>query len=466
MQRRLVKYLNASLLALCLLFSLSAAFLWLCRPNEIPEAEPRVIQSALPKSAFSLPAEAYSNIGEPILSLQYHPPTFRLPDLKNILVYYGKNGRPDAISAQSLLHLSLFGGKESRSIAPGEKLYLVYNRKREGAGPKYTFSPQNEETSLWLEINPLHQEAQITVHMLDAKGKEVMEPEQVRTFSLPEKEFSRNMTQNWEIGKWRVDATLLARQRARWFGPDRFLEEHGGEEYQEAIGRQRIDFGEGDELYSVFVKLNDCLIYDKDRWRLVGPNDHDTLKHPLLVVKKIDERLMQLDLWDVQGKGKIGLNLLKSSENFVQQNFDQIFKFLGARTRSQFVFEIDNERVLLRPKDWLLLTDEGWKKLSTVQEIDDYVSRKLVGTLFVFDEVFRKEDKQALRGTVYNQNRTESYPVELAMQLIQLPQEKDKNKILPGAAQPKGLEAVGKAAHKTRPPQIEPPSYSNDDDIE
>lgn len=456
MHRIVIKYLNAALLGLCLLFALAAAFLWLCRPNEIPEAVPAVSQTSLPKRAFIQPQEAYSKVGDPVLSLQFQAPKLRIPDLKNTLIYHGKNGRPDSGGGKSLLHFSLLGGKETRSIAIGERLYLMFNR---GGGAKYAFSPRNEETPLWVEVLPMNQEAEITVTMLDEKGECLKEPDHCRRFNLPEKEIARTMAQNWEIGKWRVDATLLARQRARWYGPDRFLEEHGGEEFQEAMGRQRIDFGEGEEHYSIFVKLNDCLVYDQDKWRVV--NGENTLDKPLLVVKRIDERLMQLDLWDVQGRGRVALNLLKTSENFVEQNYEQVFKFIGARTRSQFVFEIDNQRMLLRPKDWLLLTDSGWKKLATIEEIDNYVNRKLTGTLFVFDEIAKKEERQTLKGTIYNENRTASQTIELAMQSSSLKKEpaleKNIDKILPNDRDDPDLETMGRRPNK---PNIDPPSYA------
>jgi hypothetical protein len=133
-------------------------------------------------------------------------------------------------------------------------------------------------------------------------------------------------------------------------------------------------------------------------------------------VKKIDERIMNLELWDVEGNGKIVLNLLKSTESWIPQNLQQNFKFVGARTRSQFVFEVDKERVLLSPHDWLVLTETGWKKLVTPEEIDDYVDRKIVGPLFVFDKIERKDDRQMILGTLFNASRTEMAPIELSIQ--------------------------------------------------
>ena len=75
------------------------------------------------------------------------------------------------------------------------------------------------------------------------------EPKEHAEFTLPEKEFARlSSLATWELGKWRVDGTLLARQKSRWYGVDKFIERHGGDEYKDKKGKQRIDFGEGEEL--------------------------------------------------------------------------------------------------------------------------------------------------------------------------------------------------------------------------
>jgi hypothetical protein len=302
------------------------------------------------------------------------------------------------------------------STPPGDKLYLIYDRK--STSGRYGFSPQNEKTSLWIEGTPIDNEVQIQVILENDKGEKIIEPEAFAQFRLPEKEFIRYAGTSWEIGSFRVDGTLLARQKARWCGVDRFLEQHGGEDYQQNIGKQRIDFGENDDLYSVFVKAGDCLIWDQNHWKVVPPGE-ESLGYPLLIVKKIDERLLTFELWDIEGKGKILLNLLKSTEPWTvqtAQSLQHVFKFVGARTRTQCVFEINRQRVILRPSDWLLLTPKGWKKLSTEEDIDNYVKRKLSGTLFVFEGISRKDERQIMLGTLYSPSRNDCQAIELALQ--------------------------------------------------
>lgn len=394
---------------------LAAFSFYMLRPSTIEQSSFDVQKTQLPKSVFLLNKTAYASIGNPLLELNFVSPSMRLPDLRNQLLFYGKNGRPDATADKQLLHFAMAGSKTTLSIRSGEKLYLVYDKKQTGA--KYAFSPENAETSLWIEADSQGNEAVVKVGMKNEKGETVTEPQNNAQFTLAEKEYARFSGGVWEIGKTRVDGTLLARQRARWFGPDLFLARHGGDEYKVVQEKQGIEFGEPDNTYSLYVCLNDCLIWKDERWVLVTPGQ-ETLGYPLLIVKKIDDRVMGLELWDPEGRGKMPLNLLKANDPFVGQNVQNDFKFVGARTRSQFIFEVNDSRLTLKPHDWLLLTDDGWKKLDTVQTIDDYVTRKIHGVLFVFDEVVRKDERQVLTGTVFNASRSQMETVEIPMQSV------------------------------------------------
>ncbi len=410
----------------------------LSRPSEIPVIAVKAQQKTLPKGAFVFSKKAYDAIAEDLLYLKFSPPTMQLPNLRTLLIYFGPNGRPDASKDAVSLHFGIGDAKSQASIAPDEPLYLLYDRQQNP--PRYVFSPNNTPTSLWIYAQPKGNDATIHVMMKNENGEKVQEPADNAEFSLQQKEFHRyagGSGNNWELGKWRVDGTLLSRQHARWYGPDRFLEKHGGEEYNQFVNKQRIDFGEGDEVYSIYVGPDDALVWDQDHWKIAKAGK-ETQGHPLMQLKKIDERLLSFVLWDADGKNRLNLNLLKSNEQWIPKNLQQDFKFLAARTRSQYVFEINKERMLLQPKDWLLLTDNGWKKLSTEQDIDDYVDRKVTGPLFVFDGIVKKDDKQMLVGTLFNASRTEMQPIELDlsqnnMTIIAVPKDKPNTPQTPHA---------------------------------
>lgn len=413
MAKKWVAWINLIAAAIGILLILAAVWLVIIRPSNYPDKDLPLRKTEVPKSSFAHPKKDYDAVGAPALTLRFAPLSLQLPDLRKYLVYYGKNGRPDAKNEKELLHFAFTGNKIPSSLIPGQRAYILFDKKQ--TPNQYIFSPENKETFMWIEPGIVNNQAQVKVGMKDEIGRMISEPAAYALFTLPEKEFVRFGGTTWELGKWRVDGTLLARQRARWYGIDKFIEKHGGKEYQNYENKQRIDFGEGDDAYSVYVGLNDSMIWKNDHWNVVTP-DESTTAYPLMSVKKIDERLMNLELWDVEGKGKIVLNLLKSNENWTPQNIQQNFKYVGARTRSQFVFEINKERVLLSPHDWLLLTDNGWKKLVTPKEIDNYVDRKETGPLFIFDGIDRKDDQQIIVGTLFNSSRTDVAPVEIPTQ--------------------------------------------------
>ncbi len=405
-----LKWINLTLV----IFALGClATAMLIKPNEIVQ-EKTVVEkiSPLPKRAFIQPEEAYHSVGAPFLELQYSPASLQLPDLRKRLIYHGKNGRPDAHEENTFLHFDILGCKHPVSIPPGTPLYIRYDGNAKTT--PYTFSPDNEETVLWLEAEPQTTGAIVTLKMLDEKGQLVQEPTKHAEFTLQEKEFNRFGAAPWQLGKWRVDGSLFARQRARWYGKDLFLEEHGGEEFSDAIGKNRVDFGEGEETYSVFLGEGDVLVWENDRWNQAEIGE-TTQGKPLLVINKVEDRLMNGDLWDQEGKSKIGINLIRSMEAWVPKNIQKQFKFVAAKTRTQFAFVINKERMVLSPDDWLLQTSQGWKKLESIEDIDQYVSRKLSGVLFVFEGCCVEEGKQTLRGMMYNSSRTEAQEIEIAM---------------------------------------------------
>lgn len=374
---------------------------------------PKNIEKELPRSSLKIGQEAHDTIGQPLLTTKVVLPQLTLPDLRPVLTYYGTNSRPDSATDQTRLQFGLTGNQGFAAIAANEPLYLLYDRSQNPG--RYILSPENLPTGLWIQATPKDTEAIIKVFLRDDEGKIITEPKVRSEFNLQEKEFARFGGGNWEIGKQRVDGTLLARQRARWYGQDLFFNEHGGEEYAAYVDKERIEFGEGEDRYVVYVGGNDCLIWDGKRWQQARSVSNSTT-YPLLCIKKVEDRLMRLDLWDTEGKGRVAINLLKSTEAWAPQVIQRDFKFISVRTLSQYVFDIRKDRVVLRPGDWLLQTKDGWKKLVSTEDIDAFVDGKAQGVLFIFNGVGKKAEGQVISGTLYNATRSTVFPVEIPVE--------------------------------------------------
>lgn len=374
------------------------------------------IQRSLPKNTFDLTDSSLEECAG--FQLKWVQPGMQLPKLSQEIAYLGKNLRPDA-KKESLLYLGLKSSEESQVVKENKRIYLNYESlSTKGKEPLtlkkgiYHFSQNNRPSPLWLVVrSTCDQEIEVTVHMQDENQMPVKSPEENRLFCLtvaPHKP----MRSNWQLGDYKVDPTLLIRQRACWMGPDRFLECHGGEEYAYTIDREKIEFLEGESLYACFVKAGDFLIWKDQKWQSLSP--HDTSQsYPILVVNKIEDKLMLFEIWDLEGREKTNLSLLKTRESHVFTIQDHL-KFVGAKTWSQFIVETpSNERFILKLKDWLVLTPEGWRKLDKADVLDEYVNGKLKGPLFVLEQLIKENGRQLLAGHLFNTSRTEIEEVKL-----------------------------------------------------
>lgn len=409
--RKIVYRANILLAATFFLILAAAAFYQLRGVPEIALPEAAAIRSSLPKGSFTWDREAYAAIGEPALALKGEPPSLFLPDLRQVLVYHGCNQRPDARLEQQRLHLSLRSSgpqPEVATVAPGEPVYLTYDSKG-----KYSFSKDNARTPLWLLVENTEDGADIVVKLQGPQDEMISSPDDFHRFSLETKPLSRFRSSPWKIGGFRVDGSLLARQRARWYGRDQFLEEHGGDSFNGTQKKERIEFGQEEQRYATFAGVGDILAWTGERWEGVTPGPESWGK-PILQIKKIDERIMNVEVWDPEGKAHVPINLIRSREMWRPEVVENEFRFVGSRSKSQTIVEINGERMILRQQDWLIRKGNEWEKVDTVEAIDDYVDRKLVGELFVFDGVLRKDGQQILQGHMFNSSRSDMQYVELS----------------------------------------------------
>lgn len=365
----------------------------------------KIIKPAtLPPSPFKF--EKQGELGSGPLELTWVTPKLELPDLRNDLIYYGKNGRPDFKEGKALMHISFKGCDESKTVCEKSKVYLTVV---EG---KYGFSPHNQITSLWLELSGNDDFLNATVWMIDENQTLVKTPENFHSFAVKAEEFKNTVRPETEVGGHRVDGGLLMRQHARFAGKDLFLERHGGPEFDFALNRERIDFTMDQNFYSIFIHEGDLIVWKEGEW-ILATKESDTTQLPLLVVKKIDERIITFEFWDKNGKGKIPLSLIRHKTHDPLPDVSKEFKFVGAKTWAQFIVECGSKRFVLKEGDWLVLTQSGWQKIGSPQDVDDYVSQKIQGPLFVLDKLVKQEGKQILMGHLFNSSRTEMQEVEL-----------------------------------------------------
>lgn len=427
---RWLAYINRCLVCLvaCTLF----AIFWICIHKEESHsvwAAPPPIENTnrepLP-SPFA-PTESVNWEESSALALKCVLPRLELPDLSTELLYYGRNERPDRPQGETFL-VGLKGTEELRSVALGTPLYLSYEAEKEGGLPSrkgrgeprsgssghYLFSPPTETSRLWVEL--VAQEGStltFSTHLLNEKGEEVVAPLEKRTLTIPLQELQGNLPP-WEIGGMRVDTTLLARQRARWMGRDLFLERHGGKEFAHTLGKERLDFYDTTTPYACFVGVGEWLIWKNERWVVPAPGEK-TGPFSLLQITRLEETLMQMDLWDPSGRKKLSLNLVKTRDPMRLTELTKSLTFIGAKTWSQFTLAtVEGKRLTVRSQDWLLLGQEGWTLIDSAEKVDAYVEGRTLGPLLVIDKLSKQSGHQVLLGHLFTISRTEVEEVEWA----------------------------------------------------
>lgn len=347
MRPSLIYIVNYIFAALVLVFFVAAVFVYTTR-NQAVQVPVVAVEWKLSTGSFAPKDKDYNLLGMKSLQLDYSPPKMRIPDLRGVFVFQGINGRPDA--ADNALFLSFINQDRVLVLKGNEKFYLVLD------GDAYMASPGNRPTSLWIEPEIRGKDVSIQVKMKDENGDFLDTPQERASFVLQQKQVSNKP---FMIDNFRADATLLARQKVKWSGIDQFLEDHGGIEFAEKQGKQRIQFGEGEDQYAVYVNLGDFLIWKEEKW-VVPENNEDTKQFPLMKITKIEERLLGMDLFDVSGRNKILLNLIKWQEPPLTPHLAaDAFQFAGARTKVHSMFKVDGKREVVGPNDWFIHTADG-----------------------------------------------------------------------------------------------------------
>ncbi len=365
---------------------------------------------------FAQPEETLANLGDTVFALEFSAPTLQLPDLSKHLTYYGRNKRPDAqASEQHALFIALrsVGGTlDIKSVEPGQQLYLVYQKN--GRRGNYELSPENAETGLWFEVftKEKPEELRVMVSMLDQNGELVTRPPELREVTLTERPLPRYGTGRWELDGERVDSSLLTRQKGRWEGQDQFLIDHGGETYAAEAAKQRITFEKDGERYSVRLGSGDYLVWKEGRWRNVDSQTEPTAGLPLLSIKQIEDRSLNCDLWDAEGKSVVSARLSKTVPQWKLSFLQKDVRFAGARTRTSLNLDVAAERIVTQPDDWfLLVNNEELKKIDTVDLLDAYLADKLRGQLLVIEGVDKEEGQPVLKAHIYSEGRSQKKPV-------------------------------------------------------
>ncbi|MCE5294438.1 MAG: hypothetical protein LLF94_07485 [Chlamydiales bacterium] len=414
-QPALLRLVNLALFALLVCTGVFTFLSWIdIKPAVLPEPAPKQ-NFVLPHSFLPAP-QAFEAVGEPFMHLNKNEIKLALPDLRTTLIYFGSTVRPDYSESAEVVQLGIRGIQTPVPVTVGTPVYLKYESK--GNAGKWSFSPDNAPTSIWIEVKP--QDVQppvcdVFVYMTDSEGNKIEEPKEFGFFSIAQTNlpYTNQGANAFEVAGQRADSSLLIRQKCVWFGQDLFLQELGDENTAFAFKKERLDFLDPENSYFCFVGLGDCLAFADGRWHEVEPGE-DSRGLPLLVAKKIDEKSIVFDLWDPKGKVRIPLEVRKATAmpGFASK-FD--LKLVGARSRKDWIAELSGVRMLIRENDWLVFEDNAWRKIASAEELDDFIIGNIRGPLLVIEGTEKVGNDVGLVGRLFDLTRTQVVPLRISL---------------------------------------------------
>ncbi len=407
-----LRLINLALLSIVVCLGVFTFLSWIdIKPAVLPT--PLIKQTHSLPYSFKQPSESLTTIGEPFISLEKTDIKLALPDLRNTLIYFGSTVRPDVSENDAVVQMGIRGTPTPSPITANVPVYMQYESR--GNSGKWSFSPDNAKTPIWVEITPQESSCEIELFMTDNEGNKIEEPADFAKFTLPQVHlpYTAHGANAFEVAGFRADSSLLIRQKCAWFGQDLFLQELGDETFAFAFDKERIDFLDPEDPYFCFVGTGDCLAFWDGRWHEVEPGE-ESRDLPLLVAKKIDEKAISFDLWAPNGKARIPIELRRANAmSTFADKFD--LKLVGARSRKDWIAELGGTRMLLRADDWLILQDNEWRKITTAEELDEYIYGAVRGPLLVLQGSEKIGNDIGLVGRVYDYTRTQVVPLRISL---------------------------------------------------
>lgn len=281
--------------------------------------------------------------------------------LEQKLVLLVQNVRPDLGQGEKTFRLGVKGAEQQKVVNEGEPIFFNLVEHSSGAIEKIEFSD-----------SPL--DKQMTPYILDGCSMLLKVDEDEELILQAVSEQSKGMD-------------FFDGLKAKWWGNDLFFREYGGAEYQTLGLKHKIEFSDGSKRYFVFVQPKDYLTLKGNRWQVVSSLSEADREAPLAVVQAISNNQLELEAWDVDGRPLFQAKMALEKNSPIRFSPEQFIVDPKLRSGALVSCKIGKKRLVLKPNDWVIKTETGWRKLITISEIESYLNNDLMEELFVIDAI-------------------------------------------------------------------------------
>ncbi len=156
----------------------------------------------------------------------------------------------------------------------------------------------------------------------------------------------------------------------------------------------------------LLLSSGDFLRYREGAWSKGGLEMAEGC--PLAQVLAADKAGLKFLVWDETGFFHQQINITPLSlPPYPFARVETLFSSLKQRSRSEVSGMMGKKRVILRPGTLWLNRPDGWTRLKTVEEIQDYLAYRIIGELIIIDAFDTSPGKCLVKGRQINPLRTD-----------------------------------------------------------
>lgn len=306
--------------------------------------------------------------------------------LEQKLVLLSQSLRPDLGNGAKSFRIGVKGSEEQRVVKEGEALFLNVIEHPSGGIETVEFS------------DSLHGKKMIP-HLLN--GSSVL----LKLEGDAGEILLQASPQNGDSSRRGMD--IFDQYQAKLWGSDLFFREYGGAEYRVLGQKQKIELSDGSKSYFLFVAPKDFLTFRDNRWHVLASVEEADPAAPLACVQAAGHNFLEIEGWDVDGFPLFQTKLNLEKQSPLNFSPDQSITQAKLRSANQVSCKIGKKRMVLKPGDWVIKTQTGWRKLVLINEIESYLNNELQGELFVVDAI---EAGGQLKGRQFDPKRVQMKP--------------------------------------------------------
>lgn len=246
-------------------------------------------------------------------------------------------------------------------------------------------------SSFWLQVDGKMDRLTGTVFVEDRSGEPFsifVEPSPIQS----SKEFA-------ETSPFRLLAD------GRWWGADLCRLAQG---HTKVI--HRVDIGSPLEAKIFDIEEGQWIIYEENNWRPINDVSLAAGK-PLARVRQATASGLEIEGWEEDRH----VRLLLAQPAFCPFKIktEELFGSIRIRSDKQISCVLDKQCLILRINDWVVKAGDRWKILRKPEEKEAFLKGKIVGELFVLDQILNKHGQKSIVGHIFNSARTQKVIVDL-----------------------------------------------------